>query len=222
MEPEGRDPVEAGRRMKIAILGGTGKMGAGVAKHLSKKNEVIIGSRDRERAALAAREIPGASGAGYLEASRESDAAIFAIPYAAIGVASDLAGALSGKLAISMMNPMKSEGGLLRFALEHGSAAQELAKLLPGSRVATAFNNIPALFLNSEVVPRLDVLVAADEEETFKETAAIVSSIENMRPLYLGPLSEAGMVERVTSLVLNLAKLNKTGSLSTRFVSKRE
>lgn len=206
--------------MKVAVLGGRGKMGLGLARMLSRKHDVVIGSRDPAKAAEAAGGIGGASGTDYLEASRLADVAIFAIPYAAIGLASDLAGALSGKLALSMINPLKLEGGLWRFALEEGSAAEELALLLPRSRVATAFNNIPAFFLGLEEVPRIDVLVAADTKETFQEAAGVVRSIENMRPLYVGPLSEAGLVERMTALVLNLRKLNGTGSLATGFVSK--
>jgi predicted dinucleotide-binding enzyme len=63
--------------------------------------------------------------------------------------------------------------------------------------------------------------VAADSKEVFEETATLVRSIPNLRPLYVGPLSQAHVVERMTALVLNLAKLNGTGSLALRFVSKK-
>jgi NADPH-dependent F420 reductase len=207
--------------VKVAVLGGTGAMGGAVAKQLSKNNVVIIGSRDPARAEEASKSIKGATGADYAAATREAEAAVFAIPYSAIGEAAALANELRGKLVISMFNPLKLEGGLLHYPLEKGSAAEELASLLPESRVATAFNNVPARIFEEEVPVPMDILVAADTKETFEEAALLVRSVPNLRPLYVGPLSQAQMVERVTGLVLNLAKLNKTGALATRFVSRK-
>jgi 8-hydroxy-5-deazaflavin:NADPH oxidoreductase len=208
--------------MKIAIIGGTGKMGSGLAEQLAKSHEVIIGSRDAERAKHAAAKIPGAKGAGYASAAKECDAAIVIVPYPAIESLGALAEPLAGKLVVSTVNPMTFENGMLSYGLKDGSAAQALAALLPNSRVATAFNNITFGFFKKAETPRLDVLVAADTSQTFEETAAIVKSIPNLRPLHVGPLSEAQSVERITPLILNLAKINGTGSLATRFVSQRE
>ena len=208
--------------MRVAVLGGTGVMGGAVAKQLSKNNVVVIGSRDHARAEEAAKNIKGTTGADYATATRGAEATIFAIPYSAIGEATALANELRGKLVISMFNPLKLEGGLLQYPLEKGSAAEELASLLPDSRVATAFNNVPAQMFEKEKVVSMDILVAADSKETFHLAAGLVRSIPNLRPLYVGPLSQAQMVERVTGLVLNLAKLNKTGALATRFVSRKD
>lgn len=208
--------------MKVAILGGTGALGAGLAKHLSKKNEVVIGSRDPLRAREAARGIEGATGTDYRGASKEADVVIFAIPYSAIGEAASLAGALAGKVAVSVINPLKMVEGLLRPALEVGSAAEELARLLPESHVATAFNHVSSLFFERDEVVPMDILVAADVRDTFDKVAKLVRSIPNLRPLYAGPLAEARTIESLTPLMLNLAKLNGTGSLATRFASTKE
>lgn len=196
-------------------------MGNALAKHLSKDYQVIIGSRDPSRAAAAARGIRGASGADYRGAAREADVVIISVPYEAIGRAADSAGEAASKLVISVINPMKMEEGLLKYGLKEGSAAEELARMLPHSRVATAFNNVPSGFLKDEPVPPVDILVAADSKETYEETAKIVSSIREMRPLYVGPLSEARLVEAVTPMVLNLARLNGTKALTTRFVTRK-
>jgi len=208
--------------MKIAIIGGTGSMGRALGKQLAKIHEVIIGSRNPAKAKAVAAAIGMARGAGYPTAARECDAAIIAVPFSAIDSLSSLADELSGKLVISMINPMKSEKGVVLYGLESGSAAEALAARLPKSRVATAFNNITVGFLNESEVASLDVVVAAESRETFNETANIVKSIPNLRPLYAGPLSEAHAVERITPLLLNLARMNETGSLATRFVSQRE
>jgi NADPH-dependent F420 reductase len=208
--------------MKIAIIGGTGSMGSSLGERLAKSHEVIIGSRDPAKAKVAAARIKGARGADYSTAARECDSAIVAIPFSAMDLVSSLANELSGKLVISVINPMKFENGMMSYGLERGSAAEMLAAKLPGSRVAIAFNNISAEFFKKPETSRLDVVVAADSKQTFDEAARIVRSIPNLRPLYAGPLSEAQVVERITPLVLNLAKRNGTGNLSTRFVSQKE
>jgi NADPH-dependent F420 reductase len=208
--------------VKVAIIGGTGKMGMVLAEQLSRSHTVLIGSRDAARAREVSAKIPGAKGADNSAAAAECDAAIVALQYSAIGSVAPLAGALSGKLVISTVNPLKVEGGILAFGLQKGSAAQELAAMLPKSRVATAFNNIPVAFFKQREMIRVDVLVAADGAETFEEAASLVRSIPHLRPLHAGPLSEAEAVERITPVVLNLAKLNGTGSLTTRFVSRQD
>ena len=208
--------------MKVAVLGGTGKMAGAVALHLSRTQEVIVGSRDVEKARAAAARIHGASGATSLDACRAGDAAIFGLPYEAMASAAELKEALAGKLVVSMVNPLKLEGEMIVYALDEGSAAEELQAILPKSRVATAFNNVPVSMMKKSEVPPMDILVAARDMETFEETAALVRCIPNLRPLHAGPLSEAQVVERITALVFNLARLNGTGSLATRFASLKE
>jgi len=207
--------------MKVAVIGGTGAMGKALARHLTKEHQVIIGSRDPERAKAAARGLNGAEGLDYHGASKAADVVVFAIPYEAMNLVPDLAGDTSGKLVISVINPIAFEGGLFRFTLRDGSAAEEMARILPESRIATAFNNIPSGFMKDEVVPPADILVAADSRATYEEAARIVTSVREMRPLYAGPLSEARTVEAITPLVLNLASLNGTRALATRFVTRK-
>ncbi len=207
--------------MKIAIIGGTGKMGKGLAKHLTKENSVIIGSRDPAKAEAAASGIRGATGADYRGAARAADVVVLAIPYSSIALVEEIRPEMEGKLVVSIINPLKSEGGILTYAAGASSAAEELARLLPRSRVATAFNNVPAGFLANEAVPPVDILVAADSKETYEEAAKVVRGVKGARPLYAGPLTQARIVEEITALVLNLASLNDTGSLTTRFVTRR-
>lgn len=207
--------------MKVAILGGTGSMGEALARHLSKQNEVIIGSRNPAKAKAAAQGLEGVVGADYGGASRAADVIVIAIPYEAIGLVAGLREVAAGKLVISMINPLRMDGGLLVHSLEKGSAAEELARLLPKSRVATAFNNVPAGFFRDDVVPPVDILIAADSKETYEEAANVVKGIREMRPLYAGPLSQARIVEEITPLVLNLASLNGMKALTTRFVSRK-
>lgn len=203
--------------MKIAIIGGTGRLGLGLAKHLSRRNEVIIGSRDPGRAIEAARKVAGASGSDYGAACRDAETVVFAVPYSGLAVAQGLVSSVEGKLVLSAVNPLKSDAGVFRSSAPGGSAAEELARLFPRSRVATAFNNVPAPLLKRDDLPHLDILIAADAKETFKEAAAVVSSVKNMRPLYAGPLSQAAIVEGLTALILNLGKLNGATNVAALF-----
>ena len=203
--------------MKVAVLGGTGKMGGAIALALSVEHHVIVGSRDPARAAEAAKRIPGASGADYLGAARQCEAAVFAVPHSAMGEAAKLTEALRGKLVISIVNPIKREGDSLTYPQEKESAAEELARHLPGSRIATAFNNVPERMFGRDHPP-VDILVAASSKEAFGETATLASCIPGFRLLYAGPLSQARLVEHLTVLEVNMAKWNGTGRLAPRFV----
>ncbi|MBI3859018.1 MAG: NAD(P)-binding domain-containing protein [Thaumarchaeota archaeon] len=205
--------------MKVGILGGTGAMGAGLATHLVRRNKVMLGSRSTDKARSAAAKIEGVSAGSYEEAARWCDVAIVAVPYSSIGALQALAGPLSGKLVISIVNPLRLEGGVLQYSLEEGSAAERLASLLPKSRIAAAFNNVPVAFFRKAPSEEVDVLVAADTRETFQEVAGLVKNFAMMRPVYVGPLTQAQSVERLTVMVLNAAKLSGGPKYSVRFVS---
>lgn len=205
--------------MKIGIIGGTGAMGSGLAAHLSKENEVRIGSRDLAKARATAAKIPGVEGGKDTDVADWCEVAIVAVPFSAIGELGALAGPLSGKAVISMVNPLKREGGLLEYAEKQGSAAEAVAASLRGSRVATGFNNVPAAFFRKPFDDVVDILVATDSRSTFDEVAPLIRSVARMRPLYVGPLSQAISVERLTVMVLNAAKLNGGSRFSVKFVS---
>jgi 8-hydroxy-5-deazaflavin:NADPH oxidoreductase len=208
--------------MKVAVLGGTGKMGSALARHLSKKHQVIIGSRDPTRGEVAAKRIPGATGTDYLGAASECDVAIIALPFDAIDEAVPLADALEGKLVISIINPVEREGEVMVYPLDNGSAAEMLASILSGSEVATAFNNIPERMLEVDEHPVVDVLVAASSRETYDRAAELVSSVPGFRPLYAGGLANARLVEELTVIELNMAKWNGTKRLAPKFVSQEK
>jgi NADPH-dependent F420 reductase len=204
--------------MKVAILGGTGKMGRGLALVLSKRHEVYIGSRDSAKAAAAAKSV-GVRGEGSSLAAELCDAAILTIPYAGIASLPSLAQLLAGKLVISTIVPMSVENRSFYYDETKVSAAEQVSKALERSRVAAALHTIPArLFTRPEQLDA-DVPVAADGKKTYDEVAEIVKGIGNLRPLYAGPLSLASSIERLTPLLLNLAALNDMGPSSVKFLS---
>jgi predicted dinucleotide-binding enzyme len=77
---------------------------------------------------------------------------------------------------------------------------------------------VPSRFLRHPEKLDVDVLIAADERSTFDETAEIVRTLGSVRPIYAGPLSMASSLERITPLLLNLAKLNWIKTPSVKFV----
>jgi NADPH-dependent F420 reductase len=168
---------------------------------------------------VAARQIPGIRGLHNTDAALWCDGAIVAIPYGAMESLRELADPLAGKLVISILNPVKRSRKVREYPLSGLSAAESIASLLPRSAVATAFNNIPVTYFSRESEMEADVLVAADSHEVYERTAELVRCIPRLRPLYVGPLSLASSVERLTVLLLNAAALNGMSGLSVRLVS---
>ena len=205
--------------MKVAIIGGTGKLGMGLAAQLSKRLEIQIGSRDRSRAQRAAAQIPGATGGEEIEVASSCDSAVLAIPYEAVTRLGALEAALADKLVVSPVVPIRELGGIFYYGLETGSAAEEVARKLGRSRVAAALHTVPSRYFRG-AKGAIDVPVASNDKRTYEEAARIVSSIDGIRPLYAGPLSVSSTIERLTPLLLNLAKLNGVKAPTLRFVSR--
>jgi hypothetical protein len=209
---------------KIAIVGGTGDLGLGLASRLARSYEVIIGSRDASRAAEAASKASALSGGTVTgktnaDATAASDIAILAIP----DLPSDealllLKPNLTGKLVVSPIVPMEFRDGLFYPLLASGSAAEKVASVLQ-TRVAAAFHNVPAArLIEMDNVLDYDVLVAAETREVFMEVSGMVSSISKLRPLYAGPLQTSRTLELLTPTLLNVGKLNKIRSPSVKVV----
>jgi NADPH-dependent F420 reductase len=209
---------------RVAIVGGTGELGLGLAVRLSKRHQVVVGSRDPSRAKDAASKATGLSG-GKVEGGTNQEAALWcevavlAIPE----LPSDetllsIKPAVAGKLVVSPIVPMTVRDGLFVPALESGSAAERVSSVLQ-TRVASAFHTVPAArLLDADTALDYDVLVTADTRDVYAEVAALVSSIEGLRPLYAGPLRNSRMLETMTPTLLNVGKLNKIKSPSIKVV----
>jgi NADPH-dependent F420 reductase len=209
---------------KIAVVGGTGDLGLGLASRLARSYEVIIGSRDASRAAEAASKASALSGVAVTgttnaQATALADVAILAIP----DLPSDeallsLKPNLTGKLVISPIVPMEFRDGLFFPLLASGSAAEKVASILQ-TRVAGAFHNVPAArLMEVDKVLDYDVLVAAETKDIFAEASEIISSIARLRPLYSGPLLNSRTMELLTPTLLNVGKLNKLRTPSVKVV----
>ena len=201
----------------IAILGGTGDQGRGLARRFALAgHQVIIGSRSSERAAAAAQEIGhGVQGLANADAARGASVIIAAVPWEGHGdLLSALAGELAGKIVVDCVNPLGfdqrgayalpvAEGGPAE-----GSAAQQAAALLPGSRVVAAFHHVSAVLLLDPEVDTidLDVLVLGDDREATDLVQALAARIPGVRGIYAGRLRNCGQIEALTA---NLVSINR-------------
>ena len=211
--------------MKIAMIGGTGSLGFGLAVRLAKAYEVTIGSRDLLRATEAAAKA-GAIARARVEAKANQDAtrgcdiAILAVPdLPPASLLESLAPNLEGKLVISPIVPMLLKDGVFSLSHPEESAAERVAKALPKAKVAGAFHTVRAPKLTQlDAALDYDVLVAADSREVFGLASRVVSSVGKLRPLYAGPLTVSRMVEAMTPALLNVSRLNKIDSPSIKLV----
>ena len=207
----------------LAILGGTGPEGKGLALRLAMAGETpIIGSRDAARGAAAAEElaksasgvvIKGSDNAGAVAAA---DVVFLAFPYEGQRpVLEELGPALKGKIVICVIAPMKFERGKGASAVEveAGSAAQEAQDLLPDSQVVAAFQNASAEeLLDPSVTMEGDVVVCSDHADAKKLVIGLADKIKNLRGVDGGSLANAKYVEQITPMLVNINRIYKIQS----------
>jgi 8-hydroxy-5-deazaflavin:NADPH oxidoreductase len=201
----------------VGILGGTGDQGRGLARRFALAgHQVIIGSRSAERASAAAQEIGhGVQGLANRDAAAQAGVVIAAVPWQGHGdLLSGLTAELAGKIVVDCVNPLGfdqrgayalpvAEGGPAE-----GSAAQQAAALLPGSRVVAAFHHVSAVLLLDPEVDTidLDVLVLGDDREATDLVQALAARIPGVRGIYAGRLRNCGQIEALTA---NLVSINR-------------
>ena len=205
----------------LAILGGTGPEGKGLALRLALAGEgVIIGSRSAERGAAAAAELaesaPGGSisGADNAGAAAAGDIVFLAFPYEGQRpVLEELAGSLDGKIVVSVIAPMAFERGKGARAVEveAGSAAQEAQEILPGSQVVAAFQNVSAEeLMDPQVDMEGDVVVCSDHADAKRLVMGLADKIRSLRGIDGGALANAEYVEQITPMLVNINRIYKT------------
>jgi NADPH-dependent F420 reductase len=195
--------------MRIAILGGTGKLGLALALRLSKTgHEAAIGSRDAAKADAASRTVSEpVRGMTNIDAASWCETAFISVPYAGHrALLEPLAQQLSGKILIDATVPI-DPANLLQVKSESGkSAAEESASIVPGAEVFAAFQTISHRVLRHVDVSH-QVLVAGSRERK-DEVMELIRSM-GLRPIDAGPIEIAGHLERLTVLLLALNKANK-------------
>jgi len=207
--------------MKIGIVGGTGEIGEGLARRLSHKHEVILGSRDRGRAEetssctidlLTERGCENCycSGGSNQDAVDGGDVVVLSIPFKHLKSTIDSLSGFEDKIVISPINPIARDDYFTYQPPPEGSAAMALKKMLPDSaRIVVAFNNVAAKKWK-QLDEELDysVAVCGDDIESKRIVMEIVEDVSHLRAFDAGPLSMSPVIEGITPLVLNIARLN--------------
>jgi 8-hydroxy-5-deazaflavin:NADPH oxidoreductase len=184
--------------MKIAIIG-TGKMGRGFASALSPQHEVILGSRDPQRAAKVVR-VTGAAGAtSYEEASLAADIVILAVPWRAIEETLASLGKLDGTVVVDVTVPYSKEIE----ALGTRSSGELVQKKLRGARVVKGWSHVFAKFLTDSEVDGIQssVLIAGDDDAA-KDVVSQMARDMGFHPVDVGRLRQSHHLDRLVSMIL--------------------
>jgi hypothetical protein len=202
----------------IAVLGGTGPEGFGLALRWAQAGEtVIIGSRDAKRAQEAADKIKQRVGASAKISGDENQAAcasadllLLTIPFEGHAtLLKQLKPAIRpGSIVIDATVPLvASVGGRATRTLGvwQGSAAQQTAELVPkGISVVAAFQNAGAELLNADGPVDCDVIVCSDDPNASQIVRALATKIPGVRAIDGGKLENARILEQITALLIGL------------------
>jgi hypothetical protein len=202
----------------IALVGGTGNLGRGLALRLAAAGRrVRIGSRVAARATAAAGEIRArltdVARAGTVEGGenaavvRGAALVFLTVPFAALdAVVGDLAPLLGDAIVVDTVVPLAMRGDEVDVdPPAEGSVSAHLRARLPRARIVAALKTVPAVVLQDLAAPlEGDVLLAADDPEAAAAVAALLAELGDLRGRLVGSLDRAGLIEAATAITLNL------------------
>jgi len=221
---------------KIAIVGGTGAEGYGLALRWARAGEhVVIGSRDEQRALASTeklqKEIGGNSqigGAENLQAVTGADVVVLTVPFQAHATTiRHIKPALKpGAVLIDASVPLATAVGgkaTQTIGVWDGSAAQQASAALKSAvSVVAAFQNISADLLNDDRPIESDVIICTDDPKARELVTDLVHQIPGLRALDGGALENAHIVEQITALLITLNIRHKSHSAGIRITGLDE
>jgi len=203
----------------LAILGGTGDLGTGLARRWAQAGyQVIIGSRTQEKAEAAVadlREVMAERGIGAvtvqamenLEAASAADIVTLTVPFAhQAGTLEHVSAALQGKILIDVTVPLVPPR-VARVQLPEQGSAGQIAQEILGEEVSvvSAFQNVAAAHLQEGRGVDCDVLVCGDKKEAREQVIALVEAA-GMRGFHAGMINNAAAAEALTSVLITINK----------------
>lgn len=198
----------------IAVIGGTGSLGGGLARRWAKAGfEVIIGSRDGARAAEAGRELAAAlpgtkvTGLANPQAAAAAELVVLAVPFAhQRPILEEIRAALQGKVLVDATVPLVPPKVMRVQLPKEGCAALITQEIVgPGTTVVSAFQNVAADVLAADGDPECDVLVAGDKADA-RELVVGLARLAGFRAWHAGPLANAAAMEALTSVLIFMNK----------------
>lgn len=208
----------------IAVLGGTGNEGGGLALRWANGGyDVIIGSRQQEKAETAAAELNETLGGGSIrgmanpDAAREAEIVVLTVPYSAHRpTLESVYDEVQGKILVDVTAPLQPP--VWTVTLPEGRSAAEEAQALLGEnvRVVSAFQNVSHIHLRDlEHGVDCDVLVTGDDAEAKEEVITLVEAA-GTRGVDAGPLANAVVAESLTALLIAVNRRYKVKSAGIR------
>ncbi len=201
--------------LTIAILGGTGKEGKGLAYRWARAGyRVLIGSRQIEKAQTTARELSNlihetdlVAGMTNVEAAAKADIAVLAVPYQAQRATLEaVKESLKGKILIDVIAPLAPPKVNKVQMPESGSATQEAKQILGEEvEVVAAFQNISHELLLKDEPLECDVLVTGSSKTARAEALKLVAAA-GLTGWDAGPIENSVVVEGLTSVLININK----------------
>lgn len=209
----------------IAVIGGTGDLGTGLARRWAKAGyPIVLGSRTAEKAAEAAAALaafatgPKPRGLANRQAAEAGEIVVLTVPFAtAPAVIDDIKPAVTGKLFVETTVPlMPPRVARVQLPPEGCAAVAAQQRLGEGVRVVSAFHNVSAHKL-AEVDMALDcdVLVFGDKPED-REVAIKLAEAVGVRGLHAGPLANSAAAEALTSVIIGINRTYKVDGASIR------
>ncbi len=193
----------------IAVIGGTGKLGAAIARRLAKAGrKVVIGSRTAESAQKVAAELGfGLTGLSNSEAAAAADIVIVAVPFAAqTATLTDIAPHVQGKIVVDTTVPLMPPKVMRVQLPAEGSAAVCAQTILgAGVTVLSGFHNVAAHKLMTDEDIGCDVLVFGDSKEARAKLIRLVAAV-GLRGVHGGALANSAAAEALTSVLIFVNK----------------
>jgi 8-hydroxy-5-deazaflavin:NADPH oxidoreductase len=201
--------------ISIAVLGGTGKEGKGLAFRWARAGyHVFIGSRDAEKAVAAANEVRemlgdgvSVNGLGNLEAAKEANIVVLTVPYSAHrSTLEAVKDQLQGKILVDVTVPLVPPKVATVQMPAAGSAAQEAKEIVgEGVEVCAAFQNISHEHLLDHSDVECDVLVTGSSKAAREEVIKLVEAA-GLNGWDAGPIQNSVVVEGLTSVLIGINK----------------
>lgn len=210
-------------RPTIAVIGGTGDLGSGLAKRwLAAGYPVVLGSRSKEKAEAAAGAMTGGDHAATIRgddnaaAARAAEVVVIAVPYANHdAILNEIKPAVDGKIVVDAVVPLVPPKVSVVKLPPEGSAAQVAQRLLAGARVASAFHNVSAAKLHAGGDVDCDVLVFSDDRDAREVVIGLANAV-GTRGIDGGPLANSAATEALTSILIGINRRYKVDGAGIR------
>ena len=208
----------------LAIIGGTGTLGSGLARRLAAAGyAIVLGSRSAEKAEEAARTLsapagtPPPRGTSNAEAAKAADVVIVTVPWESQArILDEIAPHVAGKLVVDTTVPLvPPRVARVQLPPEHSAALTAQKRLGAGVRVVSAFHNVAGHKLQRDEPVDCDVLIFGDDPGD-REVVLGLAKAAGLRGVHAGPLANSVAAEALTSVLIGINRNYKVDGAGIR------